>query len=238
MPLKGGLMHLGGLQKSSLIDYPGKVSCVFFLSGCNFDCPYCHNPGLVEWNLRCHSCPDEKAAYEFLETHKGFLDGVVISGGEATLNGNLIPFCQKIKQIGYPVKLDTNGSWPQVLKRLIGEGLVDYVAMDIKTDPLNYPPVIAKDYNPAPIFESIQTIMETAREYEFRTTCVKPIVTEDAFENIVRSIRGANLYVLQHFQNGMVLRPEYFRHNGHFKEEELMHLKSIAEPRVKRCIIR
>ena len=102
-------MRLGGLQKNSLIDYPGKVSCVLFLSGCNFDCPYCHNPDLVRGSLSWHACPDEKTVYEFLERRKGFLDGVVISGGEPTLNRDLVPLCEKIKQIGYPNK--TGHKW-------------------------------------------------------------------------------------------------------------------------------
>lgn len=232
-------MRLGGLQKNSLIDYPGKVSCVLFLSGCNFDCPYCHNPDLVRDSLPCHAYPDEKAVYEFLERRKGFLDGVVISGGEPTLDESLFSLCEKIKRIGYPLKLDTNGSQPQVIKCLIDEGLVDYIAMDIKTDPLHYSPLIIKEYDPGHILTSIHTIMETARAYEFRTTCVKPIVAEQTIESIAKTIRGATLYALQHFHNSKVLHPEYFRENqGSYDEGGLMHLKSIAEPWVKKCIVR
>ena len=144
MPPKIGLMRLAGLQKNSLIDYPGKASCVLFLFGCNFDCPYCHNPDLVRGGLSCHASLDEKTVYEFLERRKGLLDGVVISGGEPTLDKDLVFLCEKIKQIGYPLKLDTNGSQPQVIKRLIQEGLIDYIAMDIKTDPLHYSPLIIR----------------------------------------------------------------------------------------------
>ena len=232
-------MRLGGLQKNSLIDYPGKVSCVLFLSGCNFDCPYCHNPDLVRGSLSCHACPDEKTVYEFLERRKGFLDGVVISGGEPTLNRDLIPLCEKIKEIGYPIKLDTNGSQPRVIKQLIREELVDYIAMDIKTDPFYYSPLIIKDYEPGHILESIHAIMETARTYEFRTTCVKPIVTEHAVEKIARTIKDATVYALQHFRNGRVLHPRYFRESqGIYNEDRLMHLKLIAEPWVRKCFIR
>jgi len=232
-------MRLAGLQKNSLIDYPGKVSCVLFLSGCNFDCPYCHNPDLVRGSLSCLASPDEKTVYEFLGRHKGFLDGVVISGGEPTLNKNLFHLCEKIKQMGYPLKLDTNGSQPQVIKRLIREGLIDYIAMGIKTDPFHYSPLIIKDYDPGNILTSIHTIMETARAYEFRTTCVKPIVAEQDIENIAKTIGGATLYILQRFRNDRVLHPEYFREDqGSYNEEGFMHLKSIAEPWVKKCIIR
>ena len=232
-------MHLGGLQKNSLIDYPGKVSCVLFLPGCNFDCPYCHNPDLVRGSLSYHAYSDEKRLYEFLESRKGFLDGVVISGGEPTLNKNLFHLCQKIKEIGYSLKLDTNGSQPQVIKGLIDEGLVDYIAMDIKTDPLHYSPIIVKDHNPGHIMTSIKTVMEKAKAYEFRTTCVKSIVTEQDVENIARTLKGARLYVLQRFRNGRVLHPEYFRKSqGSYNEDDLMHLKTIADPWVKRSMVR
>ena len=234
-----GIMHLGGLQKNSLIDYPGKVSCVLFLSGCNFSCPYCHNPDLASGRLTGNAWPDEKAVYDFLESRKGFLDGVVISGGEPTLDKGLFPLCEKIKRIGYPIKLDTNGSQPQVIKQLIDEGLVDYIAMDIKTNPLHYSPVLVKDYDPAQLLASIHTIMETAKAYEFRTTCVKPIVDEQSIIKIAKTIRGATLYVLQQFRNGRVLHPEYFAQNqGSYDEDGLRLLKSIAEPWVKECIIR
>jgi pyruvate formate lyase activating enzyme len=189
--------------------------------------------------LSCHPFPDEKTVYESLERRKRFLDGVVISGGEPTLNRDLILLCEKIKQIGYVVKLDTNGSQPQIIKRLIHEGLVDYIAMDIKTDPLHYSPIIVKDYDPGRILTSIHAIMETARAYEFRTTCVKPIVAEQDIKNIAKTIKGATLYVLQHFRNGRVLHSEYFRKDqGSYDEDGLMHLKSIAEPWVKKCTVR
>jgi len=234
-----GIMRLGGLQKNSLIDYPGKLSCVLFLSGCNFSCPYCHNPDLARGRPMGNAYPDEKAVYDFLERRKGLLDGVVISGGEPTLDKGLFPLCEKIKRMGYPIKLDTNGSQPQVIKRVIDEGLVDYIAMDIKTDPLRYSPLIVKDYDPAQILASIHTIMETAQDYEFRTTCVKPIVDEQSIAKIAKTISGAPLYVLQHFRNGRVLRPEYFAQNeGIYGEVGLRLLKSIAEPWVKKCIIR
>ncbi|MBW1769313.1 MAG: anaerobic ribonucleoside-triphosphate reductase activating protein, partial [Deltaproteobacteria bacterium] len=139
-------MLFGGLQKSSLIDYPGKLSCVLFLSGCNFDCPYCHNPGLVKGRFSDHAQFEEKTVYDFLEKRRGFLDGVVVSGGEPTLQKDLVSLCEKLKEMGYPVKLDTNGSRPQVLRSLIDEGLVDYIAMDIKTDLLRYSSFIKNDF--------------------------------------------------------------------------------------------
>ena len=232
-------MVLGGLQKNSFIDYPCKISCVIFVTGCNFDCPYCHNPGLVKGEFTGSSLIDEKMVFDFLKKRKGFLDGVVISGGEPTLKKGLASFCDKIKRIGYPVKLDTNGSRPRVIKRLVDEGLIDYIAMDVKTDPFYYPQLIKKDCKPDDILSSIRIIMESDMDYEFRTTCVRPFVTSRIIGNIVKIIKGTMLYALQRFQDTGVLHPECFPQNcSGYKEKELIGLKSIAEPWVKRCIIR
>ena len=232
-------MLLGGLQKNSLIDYPGKVSCVLFVSGCNFDCPYCHNPDLVKGSSRPTSSLDVTAAYDFLETRKGFLDGVVISGGEPTLQKGLVALCERVKDMGYPVKLDTNGSRPQVITQLIDNGLVDYIAMDIKTDVFHYSPLIKNHIDPDDLFASIRIIMESALAYEFRTTCVKPLVNAHVIQNIVKNIKGAMLYALQRFNHTEILHPEFFQENGAGHDDgELMHLRSIAEPWVNRCIVR
>ena len=232
-------MIFGGLQKNSFIDYPGKISCVLFVSGCNFDCPYCHNPDLVNGNSSCISPVDEETVCEFLESRKGLLDGVVISGGEPTLKRDLASLCEKIKKMGYPVKLDTNGSRPKAIKRLIDEGLVDYIAMDIKTDPFHYAPFITEHYDPYSILSSIQITLESALAHEFRTTCVKPIVNAEIISNIARTIEGAMLYSLQGFNDKSVLHPEFFCGTGcGYDEDELLDLKSIAEPWVQRCIVR
>ena len=228
---------IGGLQKSSLIDYPGKISCVLFLSGCNFACPYCHNPDLAKGCLAANI--SENSIYDFLESRREFLDGVVISGGEPTLQKDLIRLCRKIKQMGYPVKIDTNGSRPRVVQTLIDEGLVDYVAMDIKTDPARYFPLIQKKCSEENIIASIRIIMKSKIDYEFRTTCIKPFIDADVIENISRLISGAKLYALQKFRNTGVLQPEFFHGNEcGCSDDELMHLKSLTKPWVKRCIIR
>jgi pyruvate formate lyase activating enzyme len=236
--LKSGFMVFGGLQKNSLIDYPGKVCCVLFLAGCNFRCPFCHNPELVMGN-GCASYLCEQAVYHFLERRKEFLDGVVISGGEPTIHKKLAFLCEKIKQIGYPVKLDTNGSRPKMIKRLIDEGYVDYIAMDIKTDPFHYSPLITTDHNPDNILSSIQIIMESTITYEFRTTCVQPFVDAHIIGKIANIIEGAVFYALQRFRNTGVLQAEFFsKINPGYDDAELVRLQSIAEPWVKKCIIR
>ncbi len=232
-------MHIGGLQKSSLVDYPGKLSSVIFFSGCNFDCPYCHNPELARG---CTTCPADLTTANichFLEQRQGFLDGVVVSGGEPTLQNDLADFCRKIKGLGYPLKLDTNGSRPRVLEHLIDEKLVDYIAMDLKTDPLLYKSYIKPDCGPDPILASIRILMESGIDYEFRTTCVKPIVTLETIENMSHLIQGARLYALQRFRNNDVLHPEFFRGvENEYSDEELIQLKAIAAKWVENCIIR
>jgi len=232
-------MVFGGLQKSSLIDYPGKISCVLFLSGCNFDCPYCHNPELVKGHLLHPPFLDEKAVYSFLQERTGLLDGVVISGGEPTLHKGLSSICKKVKGMGYPIKLDTNGSRPEVIKRLIDQGLIDYVAMDIKTDPFCYSPQIVKNHNPEHTLASIEIIMGSSLSYEFRTTCAKPIVGPLVITKIAKTIKGARLYVLQRFHKNKVLHPEFFRKTEpSYREKELNDLKSVAGQWVNQCIIR
>lgn len=232
-------MTLGGLHRNSLIDYPGRISCVLFLTGCNFRCPYCHNPGLARGGPPQTPLCDDEEVYSFLERRRQFLEGVVLTGGEPTLTGDLVALCERIKTLGYPVKLDTNGSRPEVLKKLIREGLVDYVAMDIKTDPFRYSPVIAEELDPATIFKSVQVVMESAPAYEFRTTCVRPLVDRSAVEAIAELISGAPLYALQRFHQADVLDPAFFKDGDAVcGEEEILLFHSVAAPRVKSCIIR
>lgn len=233
-------MIFGGLQKNSFIDYPGKVSCVLFLSGCNFNCPYCHNPDLAKGCLKCPHFLKENKVYDFLEKRRGFLDGVVISGGEPTLHeADLFLLCEKIKNMGYPVKVDTNGSRPDVIKGLIRKGLVDYLAMDIKTDPFHYSPLIKKECNHKHILSSIRIIMESGLPYEFKTTCIKPLVDKQVVRNICAIIQGAMFYALQQFHDTEVLQPEFFRKNIYtYTANELLQLKSVAEPWVEACIVR
>lgn len=230
-------MIFGGIQKSTLIDYPGKVSCVLFFSGCNFHCPYCHNPELAKgqavepWS--------EQAVYDFLEAREGFLSGVVISGGEPSLHPDVIRVCRTIRQMGYPIKLDTNGSRPKVLEELISGRLVDYVAMDIKTYPANYPQYIQKDSKPDAVMASIQMIKTSGISHEFRTTCVRPLIDAHIMKRISALIQGAELYVLQRFRLSHVLDPDFFKKNDYsITENDLQAYRAIAEKWVASCMIR
>ena len=232
-------MIFGGLQKQSLIDFPGKVSCVLFTSGCNFKCPYCHNPELARGQVKEPFVLKEESIYDFLEKRVGFLDGVVISGGEPTFHQDLSIICQKIKKMGYPIKLDTNGSRPEILAQLIRNRYVDYIAMDIKTDPSAYPREISHNENTENILESIVLIMAADIPYEFRTTCIKPFVDTPIIEKISHTIQGARCYALQQFKGEHVLSPEFFRDRSpHYSHSDLEQFQAIAAPWVEECIVR
>ncbi|MGD9976193.1 MAG: anaerobic ribonucleoside-triphosphate reductase activating protein [Desulfatirhabdiaceae bacterium] len=231
------MLKIGGLQKNSFIDYPEKISCVIFLTGCNYFCPYCHNPELARGEV-VNAFTMEQLV-DFLAGRKGLIDGVAISGGEPTLQDELPDLCQVIHQEGFPVKLDTNGSRPAVLKNLIENRLIDYVAMDIKTDPDRYAPVFHKTNHADRIMGSIQAILDSGLPHEFRTTCVKPIIDESVMETIARLIGGADRYILQNFHSNRVLNPEFFSGGaGGFTESEMQNLLKIAEKHVRQVSIR
>lgn len=232
-------MVFGGIQKQSLIDYPGKLSCVLFLTGCNFHCPFCHNPDLARGKTCPNATLSEAGVIDFLKARKDFLDAVVVSGGEPTLSQDLVAMCGRIKELGYPVKLDTNGSRPRVLERLIQGGLVDYFAMDIKTDPLHYGLLARETCTPSEILSSIRLIMESGTDYEFRTTCMRPLVDERAVTVIATIIHGAKKYVLQKFRPEQVLEPAFFQDmDPVIGDAELHRLRAVAEPFVEECLVR
>lgn len=233
------MIVLGGIQKNSMIDYPGKISCVIFLSGCNFNCPYCHNPDLARG---CQSCPhelDQDDLFRFLEARRSFLDGVVISGGEPTLQPGLKRLCQQIKAMGYRIKIDTNGSRPQVIAHLIDAHVVDYIAMDLKTDPARYAPLIVRRADPEAIIASARLIMDSGIDYEFRTTCIKPLVNTETLDAITRLIEGASLFALQQCRDQHVLHPEFFKAQPRrLTDADLLQFQQIAATRVQSCVVR
>jgi len=233
------MIHIGGLQKTSLIDFPGRVSCVVFASGCNYRCPYCHNPQLVKMP---GADPSEDALpnfYDFLKRRRGFLDGVVITGGEPTLQPGLPELCKTITKLGFAIKLDTNGSRPDVLETLLDDHLVDYVAMDIKSDPMDYAPLFSENRNPAPVLESIRILGQAKVAIEYRTTCLNPITTPAVIDTIGRLIKGAPLYALQICRTKDVLKPGYFRkHPEQFDRNQIGELKAVAQKWVRRVVVR
>ena len=165
-------MKLAGLQKTTLLDYPGKVACTVFLSGCNFRCPFCQNSEILDGGV---SDISEEEFFAFLNKRKGLLDGVCVSGGEPLIHADVGEFIGKIKDLGYSVKLDTNGAFPERLKELCGEGLVDRVAMDIKNSPERYAKTAGADVDVGKIKESAAFLMSGEVGYEFRTTVVKQL---------------------------------------------------------------
>ena len=191
-------MKISGLQKLTLLDYPGKMACTVFTYGCNFRCPFCHNALLVtEENS---DCIDEDEFFSFLKKRQGILDGVCISGGEPTLQKDLPEFISKIKALGYYVKLDTNGSSPLLLKKLIEEKLIDYVAMDIKNSPAKYDITCGCRVDIDVVKQSVSIIKQSGIDHEFRTTTVKEYHRAEDFEVIADWIEGSK-YFLQHFEN-------------------------------------
>ena len=175
-------MNIAGLQKMTLLDFPGKVACTVFLAGCNFRCPFCHNSPLLTGQPE--GGMDEQALLAFLEQRRGILDGVCITGGEPTLQPELPSLLRRIKALGYPIKLDTNGYRPEVLKSLVTEGLVDYVAMDVKNSPTQYSATAGVCIDLPRIEESLRFLLSDPVDYELRTTVVHPLHSERSIEEM------------------------------------------------------
>lgn len=200
-------MILGGYQKLTLLDYPGKIAATVFTVGCSFRCPFCHNPELVDLRL-AHNEESEKDFFEFLAKRKGKLEGVCITGGEPTIQPDIVEFIKKIKKMGFLVKLDSNGTRPDVLKKLINQKLVDYIAMDIKSSLENYDLVTGSKVDKDRIRLSVNLIMHSRMPYEFRTTVVPGLHTEKDFDEIAKWIDGAQAYYLQEYrENQKILDP-------------------------------
>jgi pyruvate formate lyase activating enzyme len=189
-------LKFAGFIKSSFVDYPNEISAVVFTSGCNFNCWYCHNQGLINGKIEESEMIDEKEILDFLNKRKGLLDGLVISGGEPTLHSDLKDFIRKVKKLGFKVKLDTNGTNPKLLQDLIDKRLIDFVAMDIKTTLEKYNDVIGKFSRIEDVKTSISILMNSNIDYEFRTTFAPGISVED-IENIAKMIAGARVMLFK-----------------------------------------
>lgn len=191
-------MRIAGFQKNSFVDYPGKICAVVFTPGCNMDCFYCHNRALVDGEHESITTVEE--ALSFLEKRKEFLEGVVVSGGEPTLQKGLLPFLSEVKRMGYSIKLDTNGTNPEVVEKLLGKGLIDYIAMDLKAPYGKYSEICRTEVDIVRIKKSVKLLINSVVDYEFRTTLAPGLDTKDIVE-IAREISGARLYVLQKCRN-------------------------------------
>ncbi len=223
------------MQKLTLLDYPGKVACTVFLSGCNLRCPYCHNPGLVLTERNNGPEISESEVLAFLEKRKGKLDGVCVTGGEPTLQPDLPEFLKKLRDLGYATKLDTNGTNPGMLESLLLNGVLDYVAVDIKNSPFRYDETCGGVDVLSKVQESAELLLDGPAEYEFRTTVCKPLHTEKEIEEIGLWLKGAKRYFLQPFVDSGNLVSGGVQAHTH---EELARLRQAVLPYIPNTQLR
>ena len=231
--MTGGKMKISGLQKLTLLDFPERVACTVFTFGCNFRCPFCHNALLVEGTAP--EAIEEEEFFSYLSKRKGVLDGVAITGGEPTLQADLEGFIKKIKDMGFAVKLDTNGTRPEIIRSLIEKDLVDYFAMDVKNSPEKYAETAGSDVDLNKIRESVGLLIHRAKDYEFRTTVVKGFHEEEDFDEIGKFISGAKKYFLQKFTDSGALIGKV---EGACSDEEMDLFLSVAQKYVPAAAIR
>ncbi len=228
-------MKISGLQKLTLLDFPGQIACTVFLGGCNLRCPFCHNASLV-LPERVEEQMSEEAFFDFLNSRKGKLTGVCVSGGEPTLQLGLADFIHRIKEMGFAVKLDTNGSRPDLLSSLISEGLVDYVAMDVKSSPEGYSRAVGRGgFDISPIHKSAELLMNGAVDFEFRTTLVRELHTAEDIRAIGSWLLGGEKFFLQKFvDSGDLLSGGY----SAYTDAEMNELCEILKEYVPNASVR
>ncbi len=229
-------MLILGLQKTTLLDYPGHVAATIFTGGCNFRCPFCHNSDLLNpAQVPAAQHFSEAEVLAFLRKRRGILEGVCITGGEPTLQPDLARFLREVRALGFLVKLDTNGSRPQVLRSLLAEGLLDYVAMDIKAGPGNYARVAGAAVDLEAIRASVDLLKESAIPYEFRTTVVRELHDASDFEAIGPWLAGAPAYYLQSYKDSeQVLERRFSSYN----KEELERFRQLLLPYLPNTFLR
>jgi pyruvate formate lyase activating enzyme len=229
-------MNIKGIHKTSLIDFPGKISSVIFTGGCNLRCGYCHNPDLI-----CNSCDLEsysnQEAISMMEQRKNLIDGISITGGEPTISKNIESFIRSIKKLSLPVKLDTNGLNPMVVKKLIDQKLVDYIAIDVKTSPEKYEFLTGMNVNFNDIVKTIDIVRDSDIEYELRTTCMPYYVTLNDFISIRNAVGSVKKYYLQQFVNRKTL-DKSFSDVVPYPKEMLCYFKLFIESFADVCEIR
>ena len=228
-------MNISGIQKLTLLDFPGKLACTIFTLGCNFRCPFCHNASLVLPGMG--ESISEEDVFSFLEKREGVLEGVCITGGEPCLQPDLEAFIEKVKALGFAVKLDTNGTFPEKLGSLLEKGLLDYVAMDIKTSKERYPQVSGVQNEK--LFENVQRSVEILKSsnipHEFRTTTAKELQTKEDFEKIGHWLKGEERYFIQQYETRGELIGEELTP---YEKEQLQDFKKIMENFVENVGIR
>lgn len=223
-------MLICGYEKFSMVDYDGKIACTVFTGGCNFRCPFCHNGALVVGNVSKQGDMQEEV-FDYLEKRKGLVDAVCVSGGEPTLQPDIKDFLRKVRAMGYSIKLDTNGYRPDVLKEIIEEGLVDYIAMDVKNSPQKYALTTGlKNVNIDDILLSISMVISSKINHEFRTTLIKEFHTEEDMRAIADMIKGAQKYFMQKYKDD----DECIRHGfNSIDKQEVEKFKTYFERHVQ-----
>jgi len=233
-------MEISGIQKFTTLDYPEHTACIVFTPGCNFRCGYCHNPEFVlpeKIKELQHSFIEEESFFSFLTKRVGLLDGVVISGGEPTLMPDLLGFMKKVKDMGFLVKLDTNGNRPQVIQKAIEKGLVDYIAMDVKTSFKKYGELVGKFAVPEKIKESIERIKKSGVAYEFRSTLIQETHSQEVLEDMAEMMRGSEKLYLQTFRPGTTLNPLFQTFHA-FADSDMEGMKNMFSQSVHNVFIR
>ncbi|MFA5947127.1 MAG: anaerobic ribonucleoside-triphosphate reductase activating protein [Patescibacteria group bacterium] len=233
-------MLISGIQPCTFLDFPEKTACIVFTPGCNFRCAYCHNPEFVLperiKELRPGFIPEE-TFFRFLDRRQDLLDGVVVTGGEPTLMPDLLDFLRKVKDKGFKTKLDTNGNRPAVLRRALDEGLVDYVAMDVKTSLAEYQNLAGPLADPSAIAESIELLKASAVPSEFRSTILQELHPPSVLDDMAKLLVGAKILYLQKFRPGVVLKPEASSYHP-FSDREMMQIADFFRATVPNVIIR
>ncbi|MBR3238155.1 MAG: anaerobic ribonucleoside-triphosphate reductase activating protein [Oscillospiraceae bacterium] len=221
-------MFIAGMQKLTLLDFPGVVACTLFTAGCNFRCPWCHNAGLVLPEEASDRLLESGEVLSFLEKRKGVLDGVCVTGGEPLLHAELPDFLKRVKDLGYRVKLDTNGSFPERLEALVREKLADRVAMDIKNGPSRYAETVGlRNLDLSAVTASKDFLLSDAVDYEFRTTVVRGLHTEESLLEAADWIQGAKQWFLQQFKDsGNLIHGEGL---SAFSEDEMRRLLETVQ---------
>ena len=228
-------MVISGFQKLTLIDYPGYTACIIFTQGCNFKCPFCHNSDLIDMTNKSSKIIDEQVVLDYLDKRKGLIDGICISGGEPLLQKDIELFIRKVKEKGYKVKLDTNGSMPKVLGRLIDSDLIDYVAMDVKNTFSKYDLTAGIKTNIDSIKESIELLKNSRIDFEFRTTIVKELHTFEDIQQILEYIGPNVKFYIQNYRDCETVLKKGL---SGFSDDELLSIKEKLERNYPNVIIR
>ena len=228
-------MKIGGFQKTSLLDYPDRISAIVWTVGCNFKCPFCYNKNLVDGNIELFN---EDAVLSFLKKRKGLLDALSISGGEPFLQKDILDFTSKVKKLGYLVKIDTNGTFPEKLKELIDKKCVDYVSMDVKAPKDKYNTLAGVKTNIKKIEKSIEIIKKSAPGYEFKTTFVPDLLKKEDILKIAKWLEGAETYFLQQFKTNVPLVSSSLENKKPYPKEYLNETFEEIKTYFKKCEIR